>query len=284
MRYSRVSLAWTDNQKESSAMNMTNVKRGKVTNGDVTLAVSEIGQGQTLVFFNGGGATQVSWKRIIAALNGSYRIVTFDFRNHGKSSRSHQVMVDNFLSDADAVMDRYAGLDPIVIGWSLGSDLAVWYTARHPGRVAGLYLLDGAVPVNLALDPAKTRAAMHSPIAVISPILLSLFGMGYRLSADEYADMTIDLNARRPQLSQVYQRITCPVELNLATQPMGDRGEDSAQKNALWRAGGEKLAQEHPEFTIRWYEGTHLLPYTRPVELAHGLDAFARRVRVGEPA
>ncbi|MGE5334172.1 MAG: alpha/beta fold hydrolase [Nitrososphaerota archaeon] len=265
-------------------MNMTNVKRSKITNGDVTLAVSEMGQGQTLVFFNGGGATQVSWKRIIAALKGSYRIVTFDFRNHGKSSRSHQVLVDHFLSDAVVVMDKYAGPDPVVIGWSLGSDLAAWYTAEHPGRVAGLYLLDGAVPVNLVLDPAKTRAAMHAPVAVISPILLSLAGRGYRLSPEEYADMTIDLNARRPQLSQAYQRITCPVELNLATQPMGDRGEDSAKKNALWRAGGETLAQAHPEFTIHWHESTHLLPYTKPAELAHGLDAFARGVRVGEPA
>jgi hypothetical protein len=150
--------------------------------------------------------------------------------------------------------------------------------------VAGLYLLDGAVPVNLVLDPAKTRAALHAPAAVISPILLSLFGRGYRLSPDEYADMTIDLNARRPQLSQAYQRITCPVELNLATYPMGDRGENSAKQNALWRAGGEQLAQEHPGFTIRWYESTHLLPYTKPVELAHGLDAFAKRVRGGEPA
>jgi pimeloyl-ACP methyl ester carboxylesterase len=265
-------------------MHRTNVKRGKITNGAVTLAVSEMGQGQTLVFFNGGGATQVSWKRIIAALKGSYRIVTFDFRNHGKSSRSHQVMVDNFLSDADVVMDNYAGPDPIVIGWSLGSDLAVWYAAKHPGRVAGLYLLDGAVPVNLVLDPAKTRAALHSPAAVIGPILLSLVGMGYRLSPDEFADMTIDLNARRPQLSQAFQRITCPLELNLATQSMRDRGEDSVKKHALWRAGGEQLAQEHPAFTIRWYESTHLLPYTKPVELAHGLDAFAKRVRAGEPA
>src|SRR5262249_3932422 len=137
---------------------------------------------------------------------------------------------------------------------------------------------------NLVLDPAKTRAAMHSPAAVLSPILLSLAGMGYRMSPDEYADMTLDLNARRPQLSQAYQRITCPVELNLATRPMGNRGEDAAKKNDMWRAGGETLAQEHPEFTIHWYESTHLLPYTKPVELAHGLDAFAKRVRVGEPA
>lgn len=272
-------------------MNMTNVKRSKITNDDVTLAVSEMGreQGQTLMFFNGGGATQASWNRIIAALQGSYRIVTFDFRNHGRSSRSHRVLVNNFLSDANVMMDRYAGVAPIVIGWSLGSDLAVWYAATHPGRVAGLYLLDGAVPVNLALDPAKTRAAMHSPVAVLSPYILSLTGRGYRLSPDEYADMTIDLNARRPQLAQAYQRITCPVELYLATQPMAtqpktDKREDSAKKNALWRAGGEKLAQEHPEFTIHWFEGTHLLPYAKAVELARGLDAFVMRIHLGEPA
>lgn len=265
-------------------MDMTNVKRDSIPNGDVTLAVSEMGQGQTLVFFNGGGATQVSWKRIIAALNGSYRIVTFDYRNHGKSSRSHHVLVDNFLSDVDVVMDKYAGPNPIVIGWSLGSDLAVWYAAKHPGRVAGLYLLDGAVPVDLVLDPAKTRAAMRSPALAISPILLSLVSMGYRLSPDEFADMAIDLNTRRPQLSQAYQRITCPVELHLATRPMGDRGEDSAKKNAMWRAGGEELAREHPEITIRWHDSTHLPPYTRSVELAQRLNAFAKRVRIGEPA
>ena len=40
----------------------------KVPNGEVQLAVSETGQGQTLLFFNGGGATQVSWKQIIGEL------------------------------------------------------------------------------------------------------------------------------------------------------------------------------------------------------------------------
>ncbi|GHO42139.1 hypothetical protein [Ktedonospora formicarum] len=49
----------------------TQIKRYKVPNGEVQLAVSEIGQGQTLLFFNGGGATQVAWKRIIGELRGS---------------------------------------------------------------------------------------------------------------------------------------------------------------------------------------------------------------------
>ena len=46
----------------------TQEKHSKITNGEVQLAVSETGQGQTLLFFNGGGATQVSWKKTIRAL------------------------------------------------------------------------------------------------------------------------------------------------------------------------------------------------------------------------
>lgn len=49
----------------------TQQKHYKIPNGEVQLAVREAGQGQTLLFFNGGGATQVSWKRIIGELRGS---------------------------------------------------------------------------------------------------------------------------------------------------------------------------------------------------------------------
>ncbi|GHO63987.1 hypothetical protein KSC_028790 [Ktedonobacter sp. SOSP1-52] len=46
----------------------TTGKHYKITNKEVQLAVSETGQGQKLLFFNGGVATQVSWKRIIGEL------------------------------------------------------------------------------------------------------------------------------------------------------------------------------------------------------------------------
>src|SRR5579859_1404708 len=100
-------------------------KHYKIANGEVQLAVSETGQGQTLLFFNGGGATQVAWKRLIHKLHGPYRLVTFDFRNHGKTTRSSDVSFERFLSDAEVIMDRVAGQRPLVVGWSLGADLAV---------------------------------------------------------------------------------------------------------------------------------------------------------------
>ncbi len=258
-------------------------KHYKIANGEVQLAVSESGQGQTLLFFNGGGATQVSWKRIIRELSGQYRIVTFDFRSQGKTTRSPDVTFESFLSDAEVIMDKVAGPRPLVIGWSLGADLAVWYAARHPGRVAGVFLIDGAVPVNLVVDPEETRRRLNTPAVKFGPLLLSLVGMGYRLSPDELANLTIDLNTRREQLLSVYEQLDCPVEMVLATKPSGEKGERAEQNNKRWRTGGEQLAHLHPTYSIHWLDGTHLLPFKEPAKLAQSLDAFVQRIQAGSP-
>jgi pimeloyl-ACP methyl ester carboxylesterase len=260
----------------------TQSKHYKVSNGEVQLAVSETGQGQTLLFFNGGGATQVSWKRLIGELGGPYRLVTFDFRNHGKTTTSHNTSLESFLTDAEAIMDTVALDRPILVGWSLGADLAVWYAASHPGKVAGLFLIDGAVPVNLVSDPEDVRQRLNTPAMRIGPRLLYLVGMGYHLTPSAYATLTIELNTRREQLLSAYHQLDCPVELVLATKSAGEKGERAERNNALWRTGGEQLAQAYPAFSLHWLDNSHLLPFKEPTTLARLLDAFVRRCLAGE--
>lgn len=257
-------------------------KHYKVPNGEVQLAVSETGQGQTLLFFNGGGATQVSWKRIIGELRGQYRLVTFDFRNHGKSTTSRNTSFESFQTDAETIVDKVAGDRPILVGWSLGADLAVWYAASHPGRVAGLFLIDGAVPVNLVSDPEDTRRRLNTPVTRIAPLLLYLVGMGYRLTPSEFAALTIELNRRREQLLSAYDQLDCPVELVLSTKGLGEKGERAERANALWQAGGKQLAHAYPTLSLHLVDSTHLLPFKEPTTLARLLDAFARRCQAGD--
>ncbi|HXZ06395.1 MAG TPA: alpha/beta hydrolase [Ktedonobacteraceae bacterium] len=261
-------------------MKRTNVKHSRVANGNVTLPVSESGQGPTLVFFNGAGTTQVTWKRIIRELGGPYRLVTFDFRSHGTATRSPDISFERFLSDAEAVMDQVAGDLPIVVGWSMGADLAVWYAAAHPGRVAGLFLIDGAVPVNLVTDPDEVRHRLiYNPAVWYSPWLMYLVGMGYRLTPSEMASVTIEVNTRREQLLSAYEQLDCPVELVLATRTAQDKGASAEQKNARWRTGGEQLARLYPAFSLQWVDSSHLLPFTEPTRLARSLDAFVQRIQ-----
>jgi pimeloyl-ACP methyl ester carboxylesterase len=264
-------------------MRRTNVKHSKVTNGNVTLAVSESGQGPTLLFFNGAGTTQAAWKRIIRELAGPYRLVTFDFRNHGIATRSPDISFESFLSDAEAIMNKVAGQRPLVVGWSMGADLAVWYAAAHPGRVAGLFLIDGAVPVNLVTDPDDLRHRLNTPAMWYSPWLMYLVGMGYRLTPSEMATLTIEVNTRRQQLLSAYNQLDCPVELVLATKTARDKGASAERKNALWRAGGEQHARLYPAFSLQWVDNTHLLPFTEPTRLAQSLDAFVQRIQAGSP-
>lgn len=260
----------------------TRGKRRTIANGEVKLAVSEYGQGQTLLFLNGVGATQATWKRIMRHLNGRYRIVTFDFRSHGKSTTSHQNTFERFLTDAAAVIDEFSGDQPILVGWSMGADLAVWYAAAHPGKVAGLFLIDGALPVNLVDDPDEMRQQLDTPAVKFAPLLLYLVGMGYRLSPDDLAALTIDVNTRREQILSAYAKLDCPVELVLAAKTAGNKGERAERKNAQWRSGGEHLANVYPMLPIQWLDNTHLLPFKEPAKLAAALDEFVRRTQASD--
>ncbi|MGI9059478.1 MAG: alpha/beta fold hydrolase [Ktedonobacteraceae bacterium] len=219
---------------------------------------------------------------MIRELGGQYRFVTFDFRSHGKATTSHQNTFEGFSSDAEAVMDEVSDDQPILVAWSMGADLAVWYAATHPGKVAGLFLIDGALPVNLVDDPDSVKRRLNTPAVKIGPLLLSLVGMGYRLSPDDLATLTIEVNTRRELLLSAYEKLDCPVELVLAMKTAGEKGARAERTNALWRAGGEHLASAYPTFPIQWLDTTHLLPFKEPTKLAEALDEFVRRIQVSD--
>jgi len=253
----------------------------KIKNGDVTLALTSSGAGQKLIFFNGGGATQVIWKRVVRRLKGQYQIITFDFRSHGKASASANHAFDAFLSDAEKVMDSFGLGRPIVVGWSLGADLAVSYAASHAGVIGGLVIIDGAVPISepLVEDEAKMRRSLNSLAMKFSKFFLQLTPYRYRLSGNAYADIVIDLDARRQQLLDVYAKVDCPITMILATWSIGKNKTEHAKRgNKIWREGGQRLAAKWPSISVKWLDAGHSLPLTKPVELAREIDDFARRV------
>lgn len=258
------------------------ITKTTVKNGDVTLPITTIGKGQKLVFFNGAGSTQIIWKRVISQLKGQYKVVTFDFRSHGKASNSTDYSFGAFMSDAEMVMGAVGSDNPIVIAWSLGADLALSYAAAHPGSLGGLVIIDGAVPISepLVEDEAKMRHSLNNFATKFSLLLMRLTPYTYRLSGNAIADITVDLDARRQRLLDVYPKVDCPITMVLATKTADEETTEHAKRNnKIWRAGSERLAIKYPSITIKWLDSTHMLPLTKPAELAQVIDDFTQHIK-----
>src|SRR4051812_23923022 len=102
----------------------------------VELGVQEWGnpQGMELLLIHGFNQSHLSWSRQIAdpSLVDACRIVAFDLRGHGASSKPERAAAYNdgklWADDITAVMDSAALKRPVVAGWS------------YAGRVIGDYL------------------------------------------------------------------------------------------------------------------------------------------------
>jgi len=256
-----------------------------VKNGSVTLPITRSGEGRPIIFFNGGGATQISWKQVIRQLKGNYETVTFDFRSHGKASTADNFSFEAFLGDAEVVMGALSLDKPIIVGWSLGADVAAAYASSHPGEVGGLVLVDGAVPLAKPLieDEERLRHSLNSPIMKISKLLMRPTPYNYRISGDDYADITLELDKRRQtDLMNDYSRIDCPITMVLATKSAGEKGVRAERNNKLWREGVERLTAKYPSVTTQWVDGTHSLPFKHPEEIANAIDRHTREVDASE--
>jgi pimeloyl-ACP methyl ester carboxylesterase len=203
---------------------------GMVPVDDTALYVSDTGgSGVPVVYLNGAYADQSHWRRVIADLGSAYRHITYDERARGKSKRSADYSFEGMIRDLNAVLTARGVDRPLLVGWSLGGILAWHWTDRNPDRVLGSVIVD-AFPVGV------TGAAGHEAIRkmfrrwrLFLPIA-ARFGLAARMSADQHAEINIELNEISAASVPVLERLTRPVRFVMATgDSLGtQRREDDA--------------------------------------------------------
>ena len=123
--------------------------------------------GPLLVCVHGLGGSLVNWAAVAPALARTCRVLALDLagfgrtRSHGRSTsvQANQRLLHRFLTEV-------VGDPAIVVGNSMGGLIAVLETAAHPEAVAGLVLIDPAVPVGLGSHPDPLVAALFGLYAV----------------------------------------------------------------------------------------------------------------------
>jgi 3-oxoadipate enol-lactonase len=111
------------------------------SNGPVELFYESTGSGPAALLISGQSMTLDAWWRTVPELARSFRVLTFDNRDIGRSSRwPLPYRVAHMADDAIAVLDA-AGVDRAhVYGLSLGGMVAQELGLRYPDRVRALVL------------------------------------------------------------------------------------------------------------------------------------------------
>jgi pimeloyl-ACP methyl ester carboxylesterase len=99
-------------------------------------------EGTTPVLLMHGGPALTDYMSMLAGELEGRPWITYQQRGHAPSSLTGPFTVEQHVADALAVLDTL-GIDrAIVLGHSWGGHLAMHFALAHPGRVAGLVIVD----------------------------------------------------------------------------------------------------------------------------------------------
>lgn len=128
------------------------IQTRRVRVDDVELHCEIAGEGETLLLIHGLGSCTADWAPQVAHFRDAYRVVTFDLRGHGRSSKSREgYSIERFARDTAGLLDAL-GTGPVhVAGISLGGMVAFRLAVDAPQRLKSMAIVNSGPEV-----PAQT--------------------------------------------------------------------------------------------------------------------------------
>lgn len=101
-------------------------------------------RGIALVLLHGLASNLTRWSEFVehSALRGRHDIIRIDLRGHGGSEVGGTFGLEVWADDLAALLDLERHEQAILVGHSLGAQLALHFARRHARRAAGLVLID----------------------------------------------------------------------------------------------------------------------------------------------
>jgi pimeloyl-ACP methyl ester carboxylesterase len=114
-----------------------------------------------LIFLHGGRDQCRSWDPTVASLLPDWHILTPDLRGHGDSewSSDGQYPLECFVYDLASLIEQLSLAPVVLVGHSLGGNIALRYAALYPDRVRRLMAIEGLGP-----SPQAQAEAQGLPI------------------------------------------------------------------------------------------------------------------------
>ncbi len=189
------------------------------------LYYESMGAGDPVVLSHGLGGNHASWWRVVPALAEHHRVITWDQRGFGNSTRaSGHYGPEPAVGDLRALLDHLEIGQVQLVGQSMGGWVTLAFAVEHPERVAGLVLTDTLAGVSSdEIDAVVRRTAGSAMARRVSG------GIG------EHPALGEAFCRRRPDLAFLYQQLSS----------LGDKPDDAEVFRMLteMRVPPERLAR-----------------------------------------
>ena len=142
---------------------------GVATSDGTKIYYERHGSGPVVLFVHGSGGHHAAWWQQVAALRGTFTVVTVDLRGFGNSDSSMpEFDGQDFPGDIIAVLDQEDLQDVLLVGQSIGAVAALRAGLKRPDRVRGVVLahsLGGIAHAELSeLVSADRAEAVKLPV------------------------------------------------------------------------------------------------------------------------
>ena len=248
-----------------------------VVNG-VRTWYEEVGTGEPVVLVHGlGGTGQDIWKKVLAELAESFRVVAYDVRGSGRSDAPPgPYTVGGLADDLQALLVTLGYERVAIVGHSMGGGVALELAGRDPARVRAVVGV-GAV----AELPEQGRAGMaaraetveaEGMVAVAETVATNGLAPSFRATyPEDYQEFVSLIASNRPEgyAAQCRALVQMAVDLERVAPPvLLVSGElDQASPPAMNEANAASL--QNARF-VEVPDAAHILPWEKPREL---LDA-----------
>jgi pimeloyl-ACP methyl ester carboxylesterase len=157
------------------------------TKSTAKLFATEAGTGKNVMLLHGWTCDSHDWSWQLPLFESKYRVVAADLRGHGRS----EVMPSGAYRPADYVADiealistKYLGQKFIIVGHSMGGQIAARLAAKRPDLVSAVVSVDGAV--GFSSDVAQLFDKIAHDLSVGDPGLVvpALFELVYDPTTD----------------------------------------------------------------------------------------------------
>jgi pimeloyl-ACP methyl ester carboxylesterase len=128
---------------------MAAVTVGQENSSDIEIYYEDHGAGQPVVLIHGYPLSGRAWdKQVPVLLEAGYRVITYDRRGFGQSSRpASGYDYDTFAADLNILLEHLDLRDAVLVGHSMGTGEVTRYLGRYgSGRVAGGVLVSPIPP------------------------------------------------------------------------------------------------------------------------------------------